>query len=599
MARDQASFADDPRDRPKGKTAKPLQALWPFLRPHRSLLVAALAALALAALFTLAIPVALGRIVDGFTEENSERINNYFTSFFGVALLLSAATAARYYFVTRLGERVVADLRKAVYNHLIGMSPAFFERIQTGETLSRLTTDTTVILTVVGSSASIALRNIVVLIGGLVMLMVTSPWLTALVLLGVPATVVPIIVIGRRVRTLSRLSQDRIADSSALAGETLVAASAVQAFTYEGEARRHFGASVERSFDAALQRVRTRAFLTAVVIFLAFSAVVGVMWAGARNVTSGAMSPGDLTQFILYAVFVAGAVAALSEVWGEVMRAAGATERLVELLHAENPIQAPARPTPPPMGTPDKPLGAVAFDGVDFRYPTRPETLALSNVSFSVSPGETVAIVGPSGAGKTTIFQLLLRFYDPEKGVVTLDGAPLEAMDPEKLRTRYATVPQEPAIFAASVADNIRFGRPDASEAEIRAAAEAAAAHAFIEALPQGYATPVGERGVLLSGGQKQRIAIARAIVRDAPILLLDEATSALDAESEQLVQTAVTRLSQGRTTLVIAHRLATVKRADRILVLDGGRIVSSGSHQSLVSEDGLYSRLARLQFTE
>ena len=599
MARDGAAVSDDPRDRPKARSARPLTALWPYMRPHRSVFWGAAVALLLAAAFTLIIPIALGRVVDGFTEERAEQSDQYFLSFFGVALLLSLATAARFYFVTTLGERVVADIRRAVYDRVIGLSPAFFETVRTGETLSRLTTDTTVILSVLGSSASIALRNMVILFGGVLMLLITSPWLTLLVLLLTPAVVAPVVLLGRKVRSLSRLSQDRIADSSALAGETLTAASAVQAFTYEDEARRRFGESVEASYEAAERRIWNRATLTALVIFLAFSAVVGVMWAGARGVISGSMSAGELTQFILYAVFTAGAVGALTEVWGEVLRAAGAAERLVELLEADNPIKAPANPIPPMEAAAGAPLGAVEFDQITFRYPSRPEVPALAGVSLKVTPGETVALVGPSGAGKTTIFQLLLRFYDPESGAVRLDGVDLRDMEPEKLRTRYSLVPQEPAIFAASVAENIRFGRPTARMKEIEAAAEAAAAHEFISRLPQGYETPVGERGVLLSGGQKQRIAIARAILRDAPVLLLDEATSALDAESERLVQSAVERLSRDRTTLVIAHRLATVKRADRIIVLDEGRIVATGDHDSLVAEDGLYARLARLQFTD
>ncbi|MEM9726339.1 MAG: ABC transporter transmembrane domain-containing protein [Pseudomonadota bacterium] len=588
---------DDPRDRAKARSARPLLELWPFVRPHQALLYGALAALFLAAGLTLVIPVALGRVVDVFTAEKLTEINDYFLVFFVAALVLAAATAARYYFVTTLGERVIADIRSAVYHRMIAMSPGFFERMRIGETLSRLTTDTTVILTVLGSSASVALRNTVILVGGLLMLLFTSFWLTLLVLVLTPVVVAPVIILGNRVRDLSRVSQDRIADSSGFAGETLAATTAVQAFTYEGEARRRFSASVERAFEAAQDRIRNRAWLTALVVFLAFSAVVGVMWVGARGVLTGSVTPGAFTQFILYAVFVAGSVAALSEVWGDILRAAGAAERLVELLNAKSPIQAPARPRALPKPSADRPVGAVAFDAVTFRYPARPETPALDRVTLGVDPGETVALVGPSGAGKSTLFQLLLRFYDPEHGAVRLDGEDLTELDPEALRTRFAVVPQEPAIFADSIGENIRFGRPSASDAEVEAAAEAAAAHGFITRLPQGYATQVGERGMLLSGGQKQRVAIARAILRDAPILLLDEATSALDAESERSVQAAVERLSAGRTTLVVAHRLSTVKRADRIIVMDEGRIVSQGDHESLVREGGLYARLAKLQF--
>ncbi|MBX2856650.1 MAG: ATP-binding cassette domain-containing protein [Rhodobacteraceae bacterium] len=582
-------------DRPKSKTLKPLSALWPFMRRYRLTMFGAIAMLLTAAGVTLVLPIASRRVIDlGFSKENAAYIDQYFLALLGVAAALAVATSLRFYLVTRLGERVIADIRKAVYDRMIGMSPEFFETVRTGETLSRLTTDTTVIQSVVGSTASIALRNVLIFFGGLVLMLITSPWLAMLTVAAVPAIVVPIIVLGRRVRTLSRESQDRIADSSALAGETLQAAPIVQAFTYESVARGRFGEAVEASFDAARRRITTRTWLTAIVIFLVFSAIVGMLWIGARSVIDGEMSAGELFQFLLYAVFVAGAVGALSEVWGELQRAAGATERLIELLEAESPIQAPAQPKPPV----EPARGALRFDNVTFRYPSRPDDPALEGFSMQVAPGETVALVGPSGAGKTTVFQLLLRFYDPQSGAVLLDGLDLKQMDPEKLRSRFSLVPQEPMIFAASAAENIAFGRPGARRDEIEAAAEAAAAHEFIATLPQGYDTYVGERGVMLSGGQKQRIAIARAILRDAPVLLLDEATSALDAESERLVQQAVERLSEGRTTLVIAHRLATVKRADRIVVLDGGAIASQGPHEALVAEDGLYARLARLQFT-
>ncbi|MFN3613928.1 MAG: ABC transporter transmembrane domain-containing protein [Rubrimonas sp.] len=583
-------------ERAKARSVRPLRALWPFIAPHRRVLIGALAMLVLAAAFTLMLPLALRRVIDlGFVAEAADQVDQYFAALVAVAGALALTTAARFYFVTQLGERVIADIRAAVYDRVIGMAPAFFERLQTGEVLSRLTTDTTLIQSVVGSSASIALRNVLILIGGMIALVLTNPKLAGLVLLAVPAVVFPILLLGRRVRKLSRESQDRIADASAAASETLMAAQTVQAYTHEDRSRQRFRALIEAAYQAARRRIVARAALTAIVIFMVFNAVVGVMWIGARDVMADRISAGELGQFIFYAVFVAGAVGALSEVWGELMRAAGATERLAELLAAENPVAAPAAPVAPA----EPARGAVRFEAVDFRYPARPDAPALNGVSFEVRPGETVALVGPSGAGKTTVFQLLQRFYDPAAGRVLLDGVDVAAMDPRALRRRFALVPQEPAIFADSVRENIRFGRPEAADAEIEAAARAAAAHDFIVRLPQGYDSHVGERGVMLSGGQKQRLAIARAILRDAPVLLLDEATSALDAESERAVQQAVDRLSQGRTTLVIAHRLATVKRADRILVFEDGRIVAQGTHEGLVAEGGLYARLARLQFVE
>jgi ATP-binding cassette subfamily B protein len=479
------------------------------------------------------------------------------------------------------------------------MSPAFFERVMTAEVMTRLTTDTSVIQGVVGASASIALRNVLLLTGGIVMLLFTSAKLTGMTLLIVPLVVFPILILGRKVRRLSRLAQDLVADSAISAGETLQAAQTVQAMTHEAASKARFTGRVEAAYDAARARITARALLTLIVIFFVFGGVVGVMWIGARDVLAGRMSPGEMAQFVLYAVFTAGAVGALSEVWGELQRAAGATERLVELLAMENPIREVPDPVAPAEAAPGMAIGEIVFEDVSFAYETRREIPALRDVSFRIAPGERVAVVGPSGAGKTTVLQLLLRFYDPEAGTIRLDGVPIDKMRLTDLRRRLALVPQEPVIFADTVRANILFGRPDAAPGDIEEAARAAAAHDFIAALPEGYDTWLGERGVLLSGGQKQRIAIARAILRDAPVLLLDEATSALDAESERAVQQAVDQLSHGRTTLVIAHRLATVKRADRILVMEGGRLAATGSHDELVAQGGLYARLARLQFTE
>ena len=584
-----------PEDRAKSKNVRSLTALWPYVAPYKALMIAAGVALIATAMISLALPVAVRRVVDGFETSAAELLDGYFTAALGIAWLLAIGTGLRYYLVTRLGERVVADIRKAVFDRMIGMSPAFYEKIMTGEVLSRITTDTTLILSVIGSSISIALRNFLILIGGLFLLFLTSMKLAGLVLLIVPVIIVPIVVLGRRLRALSRENQDWIAASSGNASEALLSVQAVQAYTHEAPSRARFADVTEESFISARKRIGTRAIMTVIVILLIFSGVVCVLWIGARDVRGGTMTVGELVQFVIYAGMVAGATGALSEIWGELQRAAGATERLVELLTAEDSVhdKTDAKPIE------GKVEGAVSFSDVVFHYPSRPDQAALHNVSFDIQPGETIALVGPSGAGKTTVVQLLLRFYDPASGSISIDGRDLCDMSRADFRRHIALVPQDPVIFAATARENIRFGRPGASDAEIEAAAKAAAAHDFLAALPEGYDTYVGERGVMLSGGQKQRIAIARAILRDAPILLLDEATSALDAESERAVQSAVDALSEDRTTIVVAHRLATVKKADRILVFEDGRVVASGTHDSLVTDGGLYARLARLQFTD
>ena len=581
--------------RPASKKIGALASLGPFLRPYRFLMVMSFFALVLTAMISLSLPLAVRRVVDGFSGDNVQLLDAYFGAALGIALALALGTGLRYYLVTRLGERVVADIRRAVFDRVLSMSPQFFENIITGEVLSRLTTDTTLILSVIGSSVSVALRNVLILIGGLGFLLLTSGKLTALVLLLVPMVVVPIVFIGRKLRVLSRENQDLIAESSGKAGEALQAVQTVQAFTHVERSRSLFGAITESAFASARKRIAMRALMTVIVIFLIFSGIVGILWIGARDVQLGLMSPGQLVQFLIYAVMVAGAVGALSEIWGELQRAAGATERLAELLQAHDLVQDPAQPKALPRPV----VGAVAFQNIQFRYPARPETSALDGVSFAVSPGETVAFVGPSGAGKTTVFQLLQRFYDPQEGQILIDGLNVRDMARDDFRASIALVPQDPVIFATTARENIRFGRPSASDIEVEAAAKAAAADVFLEALPQSYDTYVGERGVMLSGGQKQRIAIARAILRDAKILLLDESTSALDSESERAVQEAVEKMGRERTVLVVAHRLATVKKADRIIVFEQGKIVAMGKHDALVAENGLYARLARLQFTE
>jgi ATP-binding cassette, subfamily B, bacterial len=573
---------------------QPLIALRPYIACHPYMLAFALAALIASAGAMLTMPVALRRMIDhGFSGGNGLFIDRYFTMLIAIGLVLALASASRFYAVNWLGERVVADLRADVFRHLAALGPAFYEKTHSGEIMSRLTADTTQIKAAAGTALSQALRNMIMLAGAATMMFVTSPKLAALAVAAIPAIVFPLLAYGRSVQRLSRAAQDRLADASAYAADNLGAARTMHAFGQEAAVSGRFAAAVERAFEAARSRLVARAGLTAIAIFLVVSSIVGILWFGSRLVISGEITGGRLGQFVLYAVFAAGAIAELSEVWGELAQAAGAAERLVELLAARSEIRAPTRP----KLLPQPPVGAIAFRDVHFAYPTRPEILALDGVTFAVEPGETVAIVGASGAGKSTIFNLLLRFYDPRSGIVAIDGLSVAEVDPQALRARMALVPQDVALFDETVADNVRYGRPEASEAEVRRAAEAAQAGGFIAALPQGYATRLGERGVTLSGGQRQRIALARAILCDAPILLLDEATSALDAESELAVQKAMAQVMKGRTTLVIAHRLATVQRANRILVIEHGRIVEEGRHADLIRRDGLYSRLAELQF--
>ncbi len=569
-----------------------LRGLLPFLRPHRGLLAAWLAALAFSSSATLALPVAVKHMIDqGFRAGGG--IDRWFALLFAVAVALALATAARFFFVSLLGERVVADLRRGLYAHLLSLDQSFFEKTRAGELLSRLSADTELLRSVVGSSMSVALRSGVTVTGSAIMLAVTSPRLALFALLGIPLVVLPMALSGRRVRAVAKAAQDRVADANARAGETLGAMHTVQSYAREGYEAGRFGEAVTVALRAARRRIGLQALLTALVIVLVFGSITAVLWVGAQDVIAGRMSPGTLGQFVLYALIGAGSVGALAEVWAEVQRAAGGMARINELLAETSALARPA--TPATLPSPVR--GELRLRGVRFHYPTRPDAPALEDFDLDVAPGETVALVGPSGAGKSTVFQLLLRFHDPEAGTITLDGVDLRTLEPADLRRHIALVPQDPVVFGTTARENIRYGRLEAGDAEIEAAARSAEAHDFLAALPQGYDSELGERGARLSGGQQQRLAIARALLKDAPILLLDEATSALDAQSERAVQAALERLMRGRTTLVIAHRLATVLQADRIVVMDRGRIVDQGTHAQLLAKGGLYAELARLQF--
>ena len=585
---------DGKEARARRRNLRPLARLAPYVGRYKGKALGAVVSLALAAATTLSLPIAVRRVIDnGFAGADTGFIDSYFAMLMVLAGVLALASAGRYYFVISLGERVVADLRKDVFSHVTRLSPAFYDRAMSGEIVSRLTADTTQVKAAVGATASLALRNLILFFGAVAMMAITSPGLSLIVIAAIPVIVLPLVAFGRSVRRRSRTAQDTLADATAYASEAIGSVRTVQAFTSEEATSGRYASAVDRAFEAARQSISARAVLTAIAIFLIFASIIAVLWIGAHRVTAGTMSGGTLGQFLLYAVFAAGALGQLSEVWGELSLAAGAAERLAELLGETATVRTAASP----KALPSPARGEIVFDHVRFAYPTRPDLATVEDLSFTIRPGETVAVVGPSGAGKSTVFALIERFYDPDGGRILMDGVDIREADLTELRRRIALVPQDVTIFAASAADNIGFGAPGASSEAIRAAADQALAGDFVRALENGYDTVIGERGITLSGGQRQRMAIARAILRDAPVLLLDEATSALDAESEILVQKALEKLMEGRTTLVIAHRLATVLKADRILVLDGGKIVEEGNHASLIAKGGLYARLARLQF--